>query len=94
MASAVEFEPAPGDHRHAALRLLDAPFDDLLVLLVRQRRALAGGADRDEAIGALGDLPVDQAAESLLVERAVPERGDERGERAPEARLGGHDTIL
>jgi len=81
-------------HRHPAVGLLDAPFDHALVLLVRQRGALAGGADRHQAIGALGDLPVDQAAEGLLVERAVAERGDKRGERAPEARLGGHDTIL
>ena len=41
------------------------------MLLVRQRRALAGGADRHQAIGALGDLPVDQAAKGLFVERAI-----------------------
>ena len=33
-------------------------------------------------------------AKGLLVDRAVLERRDERGERAPEARLGGHDTVL
>ena len=33
-----------------------------------ERRALAGGADRHEAVGALGDLPVDEVAERLFVE--------------------------
>ena len=78
------------DHRNPALGLVDAPFDDLLVLLVGQRRAFARGADRNQAVGALGDLPVHQFAERLLVHRAVLERRDERGERSPEPRLGGH----
>ena len=51
-----------GDHRHPAPRLLDADLDDPLVLVVAQRRALAGRADRDEAVGAVLDLPVDECA--------------------------------
>ena len=39
-----------GDHRHPALRHLDADFDDALVLVVAQRRAFAGRADRHEAV--------------------------------------------
>ena len=65
-----------------------------LMLVVRQRRAFAGGADRHQAVGALGDLPVDQVAERFLVDGTVLERRDQRGERASKARLGGHDTIL
>ena len=57
-----------GDDGNAAARLVDAPFDDVLVLVVRQRRALAGGADRNQAIGSLGDLPIDQIAEGFFVD--------------------------
>ncbi len=70
-ASAVEFEPAPATTGHPALGLVDAPLHHLLVLLVRERRALARGADRDEAVGALGDLPLHQVTECLLVDRPV-----------------------
>ena len=83
-----------GDHRHPALGLIDAPFHHLLVLVMRQRRALAGGADRHQAVGALADLPVHQVAECLLVERAVFERRDQRGKRSSKARLGGHGAVL
>ena len=82
------------DHRHASLGHLDAPFHDLLVLVVAQGRALAGGADRHQAIGSLGDLPLDQIAKGLLIQRAVLEGGEKRRERSPEARLGGHVRIL
>ena len=82
------------DHGNAALGLLDAPGNHLPVLFVRQGWAFAGGADRDEALGAFGDLPIHQTPEGFLVDRAVAERRDEGGKRAPEARPGGHDTIL
>src|SRR5690606_6932821 len=39
---------APGDHRHAARRLLDADRDDPAMLVAIERGALAGGAARDE----------------------------------------------
>src|SRR5262249_49975509 len=84
----------PRDHGNAALRLRDAPFDYPPMFLVRQRWALAGGADRNQAIGPFGNLPVHQTAKGFLVQRAVAERGNERGKRASEARPGGHDTIL
>ena len=82
-----------GDDRNAAARLVDAPFDDVLVLVMRQRRALARGADRNQAIGSFGDLPIDQIAEGFFVDRPVLERCHERGERASKLGLGGHDTI-
>ena len=83
-----------GDHRHAAVDLVDAPLHHLLVLVMTERGALAGGADRHQPVGALGDLPVHQVAECLFVERAVLERRDQRGERSTEARLGGHGVFL
>src|SRR5438105_4037751 len=82
-----------GNHWHALVGLIDAPFDDLLVFAVRQSWAFAGGSDRNQTLGALGDLPVHNVAEGLFIERAVFERRDQRSERAPEARLGGHGTI-
>ena len=54
----------------------DARLDDAHVLLVRQRRALARRADRHEPVGALRDLPLDEAAEGLLVDLAVTKRRD------------------
>src|SRR5262245_32407930 len=81
-------------HGNATLRLRDAPFDHPPVLVGRQRRALAGGADRDQAVGTFRDLPIHQATKGFLVERSVAEGGDERGKRASEARPGGHGAIL
>ena len=56
------------DDRDPALGLIDAPLDDLIVLVVRERRALAGGSDRHQSVGALGDLPFDNVAERLFVD--------------------------
>ena len=72
------------DHRNAAARLIDAPFDHLVVLVMRQGGALAGGADRNQTVGTFGNLPFDQVAETLFVELAVLERGHQRGEGAAE----------
>src|ERR1700761_8069429 len=82
-----------GEHGYAAARLIDAPFNDLLVLVMRQCRAFAGGADGNEAVGALGDLPLDEVAERFLVDGTVLERGHQCGEGASKAGLGSHDTI-
>src|SRR5262245_56714190 len=57
---------------------------------MRESRALAGGSNRNQAVGAFGDLPVHNVAEGLFVERAVFERRDQRGKRASKARLSGH----
>jgi hypothetical protein len=72
------------------LGLGDADLDDAMMLFMRQRRALAGRADRDEAVRAVGDLPVDMGAERRLVKRAVLERRDQRGHRALESGFRGH----
>ncbi len=45
-----------------------------------QGRALAGGADRHDAVRPLADLPVDEVAERLLVERAVLTHGGDEGD--------------
>src|ERR1700757_688594 len=60
------------------------------MFFVRQRRAFAGGADRHEAFCPLRDLPIDQFPKRFLVDGTVLEWGDQRGEGASKARLGGH----
>src|SRR5260221_11988109 len=73
-----------GDHRHLALRHVEAELDDALVLLVAQRRRLAGRAARHQPVRALLDLPGDEILEAALVDRAVAERRDRRDQRALE----------
>src|SRR5262249_56129451 len=82
------------DHGNPPLCLIDAPVDDSVVLIMREGRTLAGSSHGNQPVGALGNLPIHQGPKGLLVERAVTERGDERGKRASKARPGGHDTVL
>jgi len=46
------------------------------VLIVRQRGAFAGGADRANAIGFRLDLKIDKPAEGGLVDFPIPKGGD------------------
>src|SRR5215217_6166337 len=57
--------------------------------MMAERRALAGRADRHQAVGPLCDLPVHERAEGGLVQGTVLERRDERREGTSEALLGG-----
>ena len=52
---------------------------DLLVLVVAQRRRLAGRADGNQTVAALRDLPFDEFFETLGVHLAVFERRYQRG---------------
>jgi hypothetical protein len=78
------FDPAPAITGTRPGGGLDHRLDDLLVFLVAQRRAFAGGADGDQAVAALGDLPFDQRLERLEIDRAVAERGDQGRHRTAE----------
>ena len=85
IASAVEFEPVPAITgtpcpSAASTQMLD----DALVLVMAEGRRFAGRAAGHQAVGALVDLPVDEVSESLLVDRAVVERRDQRDERSVE----------
>src|SRR5262249_30180711 len=68
-----------GEDRHAAAGLLDQSLDRPEPLLVRERRALAGGAARDQEVNAGVDLPAAEATDGRLVEVAgAGERCDQR----------------
>jgi len=64
--------------RDPAAGLVDTPFHNLVVFPVGQRWAFPGRTDRNQAAGALGDLPINQVAEALFVHGPVLERGHER----------------
>ena len=68
-----------GDDGDPAVRDLDAELDHPLVLVMGQRRRLAGGADRHETMTSLRDLPVHVAGESLFIEGAVLGEGRHEG---------------
>ena len=72
--------PGAGDHGNAAPRLLNAPFDHAVMLVMAHGRTFAGCADRYQAMGALRYLPAHQGAERRFVERAILEWRNQRGE--------------
>jgi hypothetical protein len=75
MASAVELEPAPA----MTGRSPDAQLHDSPVLVVRQGRGLAGGADGHEPVHAAADLALHEGDKSRFVDCPVAEGGDEGG---------------
>jgi hypothetical protein len=80
-----------GDDRNAAARVLDRDADQLLVLVEIDRGRFTGGADHDDAVGPLGDVPVDQLAEARQIEPAVLQHGcDDRDQAA--SNHGGDST--
>ncbi len=72
--------PGAGDDRHPAARRFDAQLHDPHVLLVAEGGRLTGGADRNQPLGSLRDLPFDQPLEGRLIELAVLERRNEGGD--------------
>ena len=83
-----------GHDLDAAGRLLDHGGDDALVLLVVERGRFAGGADGRQAVGALLDVPVHQAAQALEIDVAAAKRGDQRHRHAGELfALGAHVVV-
>jgi hypothetical protein len=60
-----------GDDRHSAVRLTSDDLDHTAVLVDRHRRRLARASARHEKMDALGDLPVHERAQRVLVERRV-----------------------
>ena len=69
------------DHRDLARCRLDNHTDDLAMFLVGKRRRFTGGADRDDAAGAFGDMPFNQLLQSRFIHLAITEGGDKRRDR-------------
>ena len=85
MASRVEFAPVPAMTGIRLAARCTTRAHDADVLLDAQRRRFAGRADRDDAVGAVGDVEFDQAIERLVIDRAVRLHGrDERHDAAAE----------
>ena len=77
--------PGAGDDRYPPAHVAHDLADDDGVLGHRQRRRLPGGADRDDRVGALLDVELDEGGERLVVDGAVVEhRGDQRHHAALE----------
>jgi hypothetical protein len=55
--------------------LLNRDADDFTVFFDIDRRRLAGGADHAQAVGALGNVPINQFAQSGVIHTAVGEHG-------------------
>ena len=73
-----------GDHRHPARSDPDADVDHTLVLVVAQRRTLAGCSDRHQPMRSLADLPVDEGTKRLFVEATVAHRRYQCSDRSCE----------
>ena len=54
------------NYRNAPGRVLDREADQLLVFVEVDRGRFAGSADDDDALRALGDVPIDQALEARV----------------------------
>ena len=74
---------AAGHHGHATGGLLDGHADDFLVLGHGDGGRFARGADDADAVGAFGDVPVNEFAQRGVVHAAVVKHGrDQRNDAA------------
>ena len=70
--------PCAGNHRHALLGGLNRDVDDTLMLFKVECRALARGPDRNQAVSAFGNLPIDKARQGRFINCAISERRKKR----------------
>ncbi len=83
------------DDFRLTLRRVDHDLDHAFVLGMAQRRAFAGRATGHKAMAALGDMPVDQRAQRVLVDLVVFQRGHQCWHRAADrlAVCKSHDVL-
>ena len=60
-----------GDDRNAVPGMLDRGFNQQTVLVKINRWRLTGGTDNDDAVGAFGNLPVNQFAKCIQIQPAI-----------------------
>lgn len=82
--------PDSGDHREMLAGDVAGGGAELKALGRAQRRAFARRGSDHDAIGALRDLPVNEAFQRAMVDRVLVERRDQRGEHAMKPVV--HDT--
>ena len=75
------------NHRHPPGGLFDRGADQQAMLVVADRGRFAGGADDDDAVRPLCDVPVDQAAQRVEIERAVVRHGGDDRNQASSGRI-------
>ena len=80
MASRVEFDPAPAMTGTLPRAVSTHSSTTRMCSLWLRVGRLAGGADRNQPVGSLRDLPFDQPREGRLVDLAVLERRNEGGD--------------
>ena len=71
IAAAVELLPVPAITRARPRATSTVIADDALVFSFSHRGALAGSAARHQQAHAAGDLPVDQRAQAIFINRAI-----------------------
>ena len=60
-----------GNHRNAAVGKTDGCLDHFNLFRHAERGALAGGTNGDNGIGAVGNMPINQALELFVVDTAI-----------------------
>ena len=78
------------DDRNAVCDALDDETDDLLALVAGQCRRLAGGAERNDGVGAGCDLQLDQVCQGFIIDLTVMEGCDQCNRRT---RKNAHDLF-
>ncbi len=71
-----------GNDGDALCGVVHRGLDQQPVLVPVHRRRFTGGADHDDAVGAFLDMPVDQPAECVKVERAILLHGSDDCDQA------------
>ena len=84
---------ATGHDGHALGGLLHSHADDLAVFFDIHRGRFARGAHHADAVGALGDVPVDQFAQGGVVHATVLVHGGDEGDDAAGKRHGGRGHV-
>ena len=67
--------------RDAPGRLFDDQRNGIAVLFLVQRRGFAGSADRDDGVGSLRHVPVDQSAERIFINPTIGVHGGHDGDQ-------------
>ena len=80
------------DDRHASGGGLHHFADDAVLFVVAERRAFTGGAARHDALGPLGNVPLDQLFQRRKIDLVIFEWGDDGDDRTAEW-LCGHGDL-